>query len=66
MRAVAELNTGPPGPKKRRPGDKPGQRKNVDSEPTTDIYPSGSQLSSALSADKLSKVSRKEGHVARQ
>ena len=47
----AELDTGPspPGPEMRRPGDKTWPTRECRfSEPTIDIYASGSQLSSAI------------------
>ena len=58
---MSPVDTGPP--EMRSPGGKPGQRKVSISEPTIDIYTSGSQTSSdilrlacaALSAEELAE-----------
>ena len=57
----AELDTGPspPGPEMRRPGANLANARCRFSEPTIDIYASGSVMSSFLPLDMSSKAPRK-------
>ena len=44
---TATDGAGPPAPQKQRPGGFPGRRKMSISEPTIDVYASGSRLSTS-------------------